>query len=53
MQRYLEEIFDYLRSDDRLWVTTAGDITDHYLENSYDEQLAHANGIAAAREASA
>jgi len=52
MQRYLEEIFEYLRSDDRIWVTTAGDITDHYLEHSFDEQLAHANATAAAWEAS-
>lgn len=42
VSRYLEEIFDFLRSDDRLWITRAGDIADHYLENHYDEQLAHA-----------
>jgi allantoinase len=54
MQKYLEQIFEYIRSDDRLWVTTAGDITDHYLENSYDEQLAHADLAAATwREAMA
>jgi allantoinase len=54
MQKYLEQVFEYIRSDDRLWVTTAGDITDHYLENSYDAQLAHADLTAATwREAMA
>jgi peptidoglycan/xylan/chitin deacetylase (PgdA/CDA1 family) len=48
MQRHLEEIFEYLRSDERLWVTRAGDITDHYLEHHYDDQLASAT---AAKEA--
>jgi peptidoglycan/xylan/chitin deacetylase (PgdA/CDA1 family) len=45
MARYLAEIFDYVRSDDRIWATTAGEITDHYIEHSYDEQLAHAEAI--------
>ncbi len=43
-QSYLERIFDFVRSDDRLWVTTAGEITDHYLEHHYDAQLAAATG---------
>jgi allantoinase len=47
MQRYLEEVFDYIRSDDRLWVSTAGEITDHYLENHYDAQLASADAATA------
>lgn len=47
MARYLEEIFDVLRSDDRVWVTRAGDLTDHYLAHHYDTQLAHADRAAA------
>jgi allantoinase len=47
MARYLKEIFEYLRSDDRIWVSTAGEITDHYLEHSYDGQVAYAAGLAA------
>jgi peptidoglycan/xylan/chitin deacetylase (PgdA/CDA1 family) len=49
-QRYLEEVFDYLRGDERIWVTRAGEITDHYLEHHYDEQLAHATLVAQARQ---
>ncbi|WP_278235368.1 polysaccharide deacetylase family protein [Isoptericola sp. AK164] len=46
MLRYLEEIFDRLRGDDRLWLTRAGDIADHYLTHHYDTQLAHARALA-------
>ncbi len=46
LQRYLEEIFDLVRSDDRIWVTRAGDIADHYIENSYDEQVEFAEELA-------
>ncbi|TCL79456.1 polysaccharide deacetylase [Rathayibacter sp. PhB179] len=42
MQRALEEVFAYLRSDERLWVTRAGDIAEHYLDHHYDAQLASA-----------
>lgn len=42
---YLEAIFDHVRSDDRIWVTTAGAITDHYLENFYDEQVAFSRAL--------
>jgi peptidoglycan/xylan/chitin deacetylase (PgdA/CDA1 family) len=45
MARYLAEIFDYVRSDERVWVTTAGEITDHYIEHSYDEQVVHATDL--------
>jgi len=48
MLRHLEAIFDLVRGDDRLWVTRAGDIADHYLEHHYDAQLAHAREAAAA-----
>lgn len=42
---YLAEIFDYVRSDSRIWVTTAGAITDHYIDNFYDEQYAFAEEL--------
>lgn len=45
MARHLERIFDYLRGDDRIWVTTAAEIADHYLEHHYDAQLDHANAL--------
>lgn len=38
----IERILDYVRGDDRLWVTRAGDIAEHYLAHHYDAQLAHA-----------
>ncbi|MDR2566260.1 MAG: polysaccharide deacetylase family protein [Bifidobacteriaceae bacterium] len=38
----LEEIFDYLRADDRIWLTRAGDIADYYLEHHWEAQMAHA-----------
>jgi peptidoglycan/xylan/chitin deacetylase (PgdA/CDA1 family) len=47
MQRYLEQIFEFVRNDDRIWVTRAGDIAEHYIDNHYDEQLAHADQTAA------
>lgn len=45
--RYLEEIFDRLRADDRIWLTTAGEISDHYLAHHYDAQVAHAESLSA------
>ena len=45
MARHLERIFDYLRSDDRIWVATASEIADYYLEHHYDEQLAHSTAL--------
>lgn len=42
--RHLREIFAWLREQDGLWITTAGEITDHYLEHHYDQQLAAATG---------
>ena len=39
--RYLKEIFDYVRSDDLIWVTTAGEISDHFIDNFYDEQVSY------------
>ncbi|GMA30890.1 hypothetical protein [Litorihabitans aurantiacus] len=43
---HLEEIFEILRSDDRIWLATAQEIAEHYLAHSYDDQLAHAQELA-------
>jgi allantoinase len=42
---YLREIFSWLRSLDDVWITTAGEITDHFIEHHYDEQLAAATAL--------
>jgi allantoinase len=47
MARHLERVFDYLRSDDRIWVATAAEIADYYLAHHYDAQLDHANALEA------
>jgi len=41
-ERYLSEVFERVRADDRVWCTTAGAITDHYLQNNYDAHIASA-----------
>jgi allantoinase len=46
MARHLEKVFDYLRSDPRIWVATAAEIADHYLAHHYDAQVEHADGLA-------
>lgn len=46
MARHLEAVFEALRADDQVWLTRAGDITDHYLDHHYDAQLAHAETAA-------
>jgi peptidoglycan/xylan/chitin deacetylase (PgdA/CDA1 family) len=46
LARYLAEIFEYVRNDDRIWVATAAEVTDHFLDHHYDEQLAHADSLA-------
>jgi allantoinase len=33
----LEEIFEYLRTKDGLWLTTAGEIAQHFLDHHYDD----------------
>lgn len=43
MKRYLEEIFDYLRSTPGLWLAQAGEIAEYYLNHHYDQALAHAS----------
>jgi hypothetical protein len=40
--RHLEEIFEHIRGHDGVWLTTAGEIAQHFLEHSYDEFVAHA-----------
>lgn len=42
----LREIFAAVRADERIWCTTAGAITDHFLAHHYDEQLAFAEALA-------
>jgi len=44
---HLEAVFADLRSRDEVWLTTAEQIADHFLAHSYDEQLAHADALAA------
>jgi peptidoglycan/xylan/chitin deacetylase (PgdA/CDA1 family) len=50
--RYYREIFAHVRNDERIWCTTAGAITDHFLEHHYDEQMAFAEQLGAVHLAS-
>ena len=43
--RYLEKTLDYIMSHDGVWQTTADDIADYYIENYYDEAVAHAAAL--------
>jgi allantoinase len=36
---YLEELFAYIRGHDRVWLTTAEEIAEHYLANYYEDAL--------------
>ncbi|MFZ3451719.1 hypothetical protein [Arthrobacter sp. 7Tela_A1] len=45
--RHLLDIFEFLRGQDDVWLATAGEITDYYLEHHYDAQLAYAEGLSA------
>jgi peptidoglycan/xylan/chitin deacetylase (PgdA/CDA1 family) len=47
MAAHLARIFAHVRSDERIWPTTAREIADHYLEHHYDAQVAHALDLAA------
>jgi allantoinase len=38
---YLDEALDYVLSHDGVWMTTADEIAEHYLEHYYDAALAH------------
>ena len=37
--RYLYEALEYILSHDDVWVTTAEQIADHYIEHYYDEAV--------------
>ncbi len=40
--KYLDDILSHIMSHDGVWQTTADDIADYYLENYYDDAVAHA-----------
>ena len=40
--KYLDEILSHIMSHDRVWQTTADEIADYYIENHYDDAVAHA-----------
>jgi peptidoglycan/xylan/chitin deacetylase (PgdA/CDA1 family) len=40
--KYLDDILSHIMSHDGVWQTTADDIADYYIENYYDEAVAHA-----------
>ena len=43
--QYLEKTLDYIMDHDDVWQTTADDIADYYIENYYDEAVAHAAAL--------
>ena len=40
--KYLDDILSHIMSHDGVWQTTADDIADYYIENYYDDAVAHA-----------
>jgi allantoinase len=40
--RYLEQLFEHLRSHDGVWIATASEIVDHYLAHNYAADLVQA-----------
>ena len=40
--KYLNDILSHIMSHDGVWQTTADDIADYYIENYYDDAVAHA-----------
>ncbi len=40
--KYLDEILSHIMSHDGVWQTTADEIADYYIENHYDDAVAHA-----------
>jgi peptidoglycan/xylan/chitin deacetylase (PgdA/CDA1 family) len=40
--KYLDEILSHIMSHDGVWQTTADDIVDYYIDNYYDDAVAHA-----------
>ncbi|NYT69189.1 polysaccharide deacetylase [Pusillimonas noertemannii] len=43
--KYLEEIFEYLRSYEGVWHATGSEISDHYMAHCYDNAMAYLNGV--------
>jgi peptidoglycan/xylan/chitin deacetylase (PgdA/CDA1 family) len=39
--KYLDEALEYILAHDGVWKTTADDIADYYIENYYDDVVAH------------
>jgi hypothetical protein len=39
--KYLDEALKYIMAHDGVWQTTADDIADYYIENYYDNVVAH------------
>jgi peptidoglycan/xylan/chitin deacetylase (PgdA/CDA1 family) len=39
--KYLDEILSHIMSHEGVWQTTADDIVDYYIENYYDDAVAH------------
>ena len=40
--KYLDEILSYITSHSDIWMTTADDIAEYYIENYYDQAIDHA-----------
>jgi len=43
--KYLDDILSHIMSHDGVWQTTADDIADYYIENYYDDAVAHAANL--------
>ena len=43
--RYLDEVLEYVTGHDDVWLTTAGDIAEWFLDHHYDEFVAHARDL--------
>jgi hypothetical protein len=41
---HLDRVLSHLRQHDGVWIATASDIVDHYLEHHYADDLAAATG---------
>ena len=39
--KYLDEVLGYMMSHEGVWQTTADDIAQYYMDNYYDEMVAH------------
>lgn len=42
--RHLDRLLEHLRGHDDVWIATASDIVDHYLEHNYDADLTSSMG---------